>query len=578
MNLVFNLSLRNLLRQKRRNAILGIGIAFGMTILVIANSFSHGMVDILLNEVVATAFGHLVIQGEPGRQVSIIRDRQRIDDIVAKAIPKDDIVGINENLGVMVRVIGNGEADNLFLVGVAESQQGDDDFPEGFFKLVEGDFDDYDSKTIKHPVIISEEKARSLNVKANDVLKARVFMVTGEIQAIQMTVIAVANASNTFMNMVLFMEADRAKALMGYKPWESASLQIAVKNPKVNAKLYADAVQKELKPGILSIAGSIDGEKVHVLSFNNDDKSKEIIKKRINIVEGDNDEALDKKGVLVPRSLAIRLGLKPGSSFSLEYMTQHQGNYEAIFDVSAIYDDSKSLSTDGVNPVLMNGERLFDSYNRHLPAREAKFSVDSDIPIYDALATEWKLLERSSDSTTMMKKYKDDRRTRSRQHKLDVVTMYEGASDILRLESALNMITGIVVLVLFFIILIGVVNTLRMTIRERTREIGTIRAIGMQRTDVRNMFIVETLLLTAISCAVGILLGLVVTGILGLIRFDTESAIGMILKDSRLVFKLNPLSLISNFILIMIISGVTAYLPARAAARLSAVEALRHYE
>lgn len=66
MGLVFRLSLRNLFRQKRRNLMLGIGIAFGMMILVIANSFSHGMVDVLIKDIVSNAFGHLVIDGKMG--------------------------------------------------------------------------------------------------------------------------------------------------------------------------------------------------------------------------------------------------------------------------------------------------------------------------------------------------------------------------------------------------------------------------------------------------------------------------------------------------------------------------------
>jgi ABC-type antimicrobial peptide transport system permease subunit len=77
---------------------------------------------------------------------------------------------------------------------------------------------------------------------------------------------------------------------------------------------------------------------------------------------------------------------------------------------------------------------------------------------------------------------------------------------VVQLEGALNLITLIAVLVLFFIILIGVVNTLRMTIRERTREIGTNRAIGMQAYDVRNTFLFETFFLAFFACITGILL------------------------------------------------------------------------
>ena len=86
---------------------------------------------------------------------------------------------------------------------------------------------------------------------------------------------------------------------------------------------------------------------------------------------------------------------------------------------------------------------------------------------------------------------------------VDVESMYEMASDVLKLEGALNLITFGAVLVLFFIILIGVINTLRMTIRERTREIGTVRAIGMQKKDVRNSFILETMFLGLFSAIAG---------------------------------------------------------------------------
>lgn len=52
MSMLLKISLRNLLRQKRRNVLLGIGIAFGMSILIMANSFAHGLSDILLNKII----------------------------------------------------------------------------------------------------------------------------------------------------------------------------------------------------------------------------------------------------------------------------------------------------------------------------------------------------------------------------------------------------------------------------------------------------------------------------------------------------------------------------------------------
>lgn len=574
MGLIYRLSLRNLLRQKRRNLLLGIGIAFGMMILVIANSFSHGMVDVLINDVVVHAFGHLVISGP--RDITVVRDKQRMESIINRSIKKEDIIYVSESLGMFGRAVGNGEADNVVVVGVTpRSEEDKRSFFKNFFTLKQGNFEDFFRKDIQYPIIISTEKAKSLNVKLHDVVKVRMPMVTGQIQAAQLTVIAIADANNSFMNIVLFMEGSRVKSLLGYKPWESAAFQINLKDPKKNAPRYAEILHRNLKPGLLSIAGKVGSAECRIVAFYNDDPAKEIVQKNLRILRGDRKEAFGKKGVMVSEALARKLHLEPGQEFNYEYPTKYQGMHQETFKVQAIYAANPNL---GDSTILMNGEKIFDIYNRYLPGKGDLTGLTPANPFYAALATEWKLLPRSKDSEELRKKYRQDRRVKTDQAKFDVVTMYEGASDILKLEGVLNLITVIAVLVLFFIILVGVINTLRMTVRERTREIGTVRAIGMQKLDVRNMFIAETLLLTAISCVAGIILGFVVMQILGAIRFDVSNALSMILKDKHIFFKMDPVAIFANFLLIMAISGVTAYFPARRAAKLSAVAALRHYE
>lgn len=577
MGLIYKLSLRNLLRQKRRNLLLGIGISFGMMILVIANSFSHGMVDVLINEVVSNAFGHLVIQSTPGNtSFQVIRDKDRIEKIVKDNVPPQDLVGVHESLGMFGRAVGNGEADNVVVVGIsATTEKEKKEFFEGFFTLVKGSFDEFYSQEIEYPVVISSEKAKSLNVKVHDIIRVRLPMITGQVQAAKLTVVAIANANNSFMNIVIFMEGSRVKALLGYKPWEAAGLQLTLKNPKQTATKYAEILHQKLKPEMLSIIGEIANEKCQVLAFKNDDRTKELLAQKIQIIQGNKKEAFAKDGVMVSNVLARKLHLRVGQEFSLQYSTKFRGPYAEKFKVKAIYTSHNKL---GGNLILLNEEKIQSTFNRYLPANRNWNYIGKEDPLYSLMATEWKLLDRSKDSQELQKKYKEERKTKTDQTKMDVVTMYEGASDILKLEGVLNLITVIAVLVLFFIILIGVMNTLRMTIKERTREIGTTRAIGMQKNDVRNEFILETLILTFISCLAGIILGIIVMNILGAITFNTDNAFSMILKNKHLFFKLNPMGIITNVLLILAITGVTAYFPARRAANLSAVEALRHYE
>jgi ABC-type antimicrobial peptide transport system permease subunit len=137
----------------------------------------------------------------------------------------------------------------------------------------------------------------------------------------------------------------------------------------------------------------------------------------------------------------------------------------------------------------------------------------------------------------------------------------------------------IAVLILFFIILIGVINTLRMTIRERTREIGTVRAIGMRRLDVWLSFITEVWLLTLFASIVGIILAFVAMHLLGLITFQSDESFFMIfLVNKHLHFVPTVGDIVINLVIISIITVLTAFFPALRAARMSAAEALRHYE
>ncbi len=578
MGLIFNLSMRNLLRQKRRNLFLGIGIAFGMMILVVANSFSHGLVSVLINDVVSQVYGHIAIRENIGNSFYPYNpDRLELERVIKETIPKDELVRMNESLGMMGRAIGNGETDNVVIAGASIENTPEErkKFFEDFLTLVDGNFDNYFSKEIEYPVVISKDKAETLKVKVNDTIRVRIPMVTGQVQAAKLTVIAVATSTNTFMNMVMFMDGDRVKKLLGYKSWEAAGYQIVLKNPKETAKKYADLIHQKLQPETLSIVGKINNEAVKLYAYQNNQKAKQNLLQQLQLTSGDPATALNKEGVLLPQGLAAKLQLKVGDELTYGYQTKYQGNYQEKLKLTGIYEAQGRLSQ---NLILLNEERAYSFYNKHLPKEiDSKF-ITAEKALTAVFAKERRVLPRTNDSQSMRKQMKLEARNKTKQLKVTVGTMYEGASQILQLEDALKMITGIAVLILFVIILVGVVNTLRMTIKERTREIGTVRAIGMQKGAVRNMFIMETVLLTFFACIAGIILGVITTALLSLIEFNTTSALGIILKSRHLFFKINYLDLLWNFCLIIGIAAVTAYFPARHAAKLSAVDALRHYE
>ena len=131
------------------------------------------------------------------------------------------------------------------------------------------------------------------------------------------------------------------------------------------------------------------------------------------------------------------------------------------------------------------------------------------------------------------------------------------------LSSALNILY--VLLALSVIVsLFGIVNTLVLTVFERTREIGMLRAIGMTRRQVRRMVRHESVITALIGAAVGIVLGLVLAALL-------------IARVDFIDFSF-PVGQVVVFAVAAVIVGIVAAIfPARRAAKLDPLQAL-HYE
>jgi putative ABC transport system permease protein len=133
-----------------------------------------------------------------------------------------------------------------------------------------------------------------------------------------------------------------------------------------------------------------------------------------------------------------------------------------------------------------------------------------------------------------------------------------------QLTTALKMLyalLGLSVIVSLF----GVINTLVLSVVERTREIGMLRAIGMNRRQVRRMIRHESIVTALIGAALGIAIGIFLAALTSLA-----------LSDYGIVFAI-PFGSLAAFVAVAILAGsLAAILPARRASRLNVLKALQY--
>jgi putative ABC transport system permease protein len=116
---------------------------------------------------------------------------------------------------------------------------------------------------------------------------------------------------------------------------------------------------------------------------------------------------------------------------------------------------------------------------------------------------------------------------------------------------------------LIVVSLLGIVNTLVLTVFERTRELGMLRAVGMSRRQVRRMIRNESVVTALLGAAFGIPLGVVLA-----------LMVGAAIKYAAFTV---PVGTLVVYVIAAIVVGiVAAILPARRAGRLNVLQALQY--
>ncbi|MEU0400477.1 FtsX-like permease family protein [Streptomyces sp. NPDC006197] len=316
------------------------------------------------------------------------------------------------------------------------------------------------------------------------------------------------------------IKADYMVSMASGNSLSKEALAALEKAPGVTAVSPQQAGALEIKGDYVSASGVTPGAVEKVL--------------KLTVVNGSL-SSLGKGQIAVAEKTAAKRGLKVGDTVPVEYLDKQKGK----LTVGAVYEDSDFLS-----PVLID-HKLIDRHEQQAEIREIFVSTEGGAS--------------AANERALSKAMGDNPAITVMDHK-DIRDSFGGPINIM-----LNIMYGLLGMALIIAVL-GVVNTLAMSVFERQQEIGMIRAIGLDRRRVKRMVRLEAVVIAVFGAVVGIGLG----SFLGW-------AIGETFKNSLPGYALVlPWDRIGLFLVLAALVGVLASLwPARSAAKLNMLTAIK---
>ena len=444
-----SLALRNLTRNKRRNAILAIAIAFGFFVVTAIDGLTTGMVGNMENQIAQLVGGNVIVQGlewenptspdGKAKLVNIVRDRDYVKNIVKELGIKDDYTTAYTMSGGTI--LFNGKKGTIQVYGRDLEEKALQDS----FQFVSGGI----NKDLRNGLIISDKTAESLNLQVGDEVIYSTSTVYGQNTFEDMTIMGIIK-SNSFISTL---------------------------------QAYADI---------------------------------EDINKISEMPEGGY------------------------SMFALYLNDKNQQTKAANMIEARIRQDEE------VNPEIHVTSRMeaMKKYPTNI-GKGIERQIDPKYP-----ENEWKGV------------------------KYGVETLYDEIPQIKTVLNIVHIVTTVILLVILLIVMVGVSNTYRMVLYERIREIGTMRALGMTGKDTRSVFTNEAVILCIIGAIAGLIFAVIVMALIHLIPISNEG-LSFFLSKGHFSFKVSVISIIVQYIMLIILTSLAVRGSAKQAARMSPAEALR---
>ncbi len=258
--------------------------------------------------------------------------------------------------------------------------------------------------------------------------------------------------------------------------------------------------------------------------------------------------------VVIGQKMAKKLQLKTGSKINVQ-LVDRDGNLSSKgYRVSGIY---KTTNTS------FDETHMFVLYD----------DLKTQLGMEDNTAHEIAVLLENGDEAPVIKpeiqKITGD---------YDVQTWKELSPEMSLLTDSMDQYMYIFILIILLALCFGIINTMLMAVLERVKEIGMLMAVGMNKRKIFFMIILESIMLTFTGGLLGMILGTVVTKFFETRPIDVSMFAEGLEKygfGSQVYTSLQPDSLVTIGILVIVTGILSAIYPARKALKLNPAEATR---
>ena len=294
----------------------------------------------------------------------------------------------------------------------------------------------------------------------------------------------------------------------------------------------------------------------------------------------------DPNGLVVPRAAADYFGFVEGDEVVVSTRTRFGAFNTGIMKIRGIYETDNYFA----QSLMFTHFEFLRSLD--LAEGDASTSLYIYLPSTDNLAAKRDSLSEALRSrgfepskpkdnneaiaavSAASTKYEEDKEGRDRVM-LKLTTIDEALGIVATVITAINAVGTLVAAIMLFIIAVSIFINLKMSISERLREIGTMRAMGVESGGVTSLFVFESVLLALIFSLLGALLGIFISALFRYaIVLPAGGNLGLFLNAGHLVLVPRIIDMTMIIAVIVFFSAIFSYFPARRGGKIPPVEAL----